>query len=104
MANGKPFHPTSSKKVTHPITPPCCSSTNPREWSFASSCHKEASDERPGSDPAPESRADATGLEVRMSSLQNPLRGQRWIHLFDSLARRKRARRAGTKGRLPLLR
>src|SRR5712672_3459847 len=45
MASGKPFPPTSSKKVTHPITPPCCSSTNTREWSFASSYRKEASDE-----------------------------------------------------------
>src|SRR3979490_102758 len=104
MASGKPFPPTSSKKVTHPITPPCCSSTNTREWSFASLYRKEASDGRPGPDPAPENCEDATGLEGRMSSLQDKLRGKRWVYLFDSLARRKRARRAGTKSWLPLLR
>src|SRR5260370_5010497 len=104
MASGKPFHPTSLKKVTHPITPPCCSSTNTREWSFASSYRKEVSDERPGPNPAPESCERATGLEGRMSGLQNKLRGKRWLYLFDSVARRKRIRRAGTKSWLPLLR
>src|SRR5882757_10126009 len=58
MASGKPFPPTSSKKVTHPITPPCCSSTNTREWSFASSYRKEASDEA-----ASPNHEGATGLE-----------------------------------------
>src|SRR5437899_3200974 len=104
MARGKPFHLTLSKKAIRPITPPCCSSTNPREWSFASSYHKGVSDERPGSDRAPESCADATGLEAWMPGLQNPLRGQGWLYLLDSLARRKRTRRAGAKSRLSLLR
>src|SRR5258707_14491787 len=80
MASGKPFHPT--KKVTHPITPPCCSSTNTREWNFASLYRKEVSDERPRPDPAPESYEGPTGLEGRMSSLQNKLRGKRWVYLL----------------------
>src|SRR4029434_4369089 len=104
MASGRPFHLTSSRKVTRPITPPCCSSTKPREWSFASSYRMGDFDDWPGSDPAPESYADATELEARMPGLQNPLRGQGRLCLFDSLARRKRTRRAGTKSRLPLLR
>jgi hypothetical protein len=45
-------------------------------------------------DPAPESCEGATGLEGRMSSLQNKIRGKRWVYLFDSRARRKRTRRA----------
>src|SRR5258706_10634704 len=97
MASGQPSHLTSHKKVTHPITPPCCSSTNTREWSFASLYRKEVSDERPRPDPAPESYEGPTGLEGRMSSLQNKLRGKRWVYLFDSLARRKWTGRAGTK-------
>src|SRR5258705_3644811 len=102
MARGKPFHPT--KKVTHLYTAQCCSSRNTREWSFASLYRKEVSDERPRPDPAPESCEGATGLEGRMSSLQNKLRGKRWVYLFDSLASRKRTRHAGTKSWLPLLR
>src|SRR5882757_4499565 len=104
MASGKTFPPASLRKVTRPITPLCCSSTNTQEWSFASSYRKEVSDERPGPDPASESCKGATGLEGRLSSLQNKLRGKRWLYLFDSLARRKRTRRAGTKSWLPLLR
>src|SRR3954452_13752965 len=104
MASGKPFHPISSKKLTHPITPPCCSSTNTREWSFASSSRKEAPDERPGPNPPPESCEGATGLEDRMSGLQDKLRGKRWLYLLDPLARRKRTRRAGTQSWLPVLR
>src|SRR5712664_4407656 len=63
--------------MTHPITPPCCSSTNTREWSFASLYRREVSDERPRPDLAPESCEGATRLEGRMSSLQNILRGKR---------------------------
>src|SRR5258706_6231240 len=104
MASGQPSHLTSHKKVTRAITPPCCPSTNTREWSFASLYRKEVSDERPRPDPAPQSCEGATGLEGRMSSLQNKLRGKRWVYLFDSLSSRKRTRHSGTKSWLTLLR
>src|SRR6187399_542140 len=104
MASGKSYHLTSSRKVIPLITLPCCSSTNPREWSFASLYRKEGFDERLGSHSASESCANAPGLEARMPGLQNSLRGERRICLLDPLACRKRTRRAGTQGWLPLLR
>jgi len=55
----------------------------------------------PGSDPAPESRADATDSRFGCPVCKTHFAAKDGYIFFDSLARRKRARRAGTKGRLP---
>ncbi len=83
LKNGewKTIPPDIIKEGDTPDHTPCCSSTNTREWSFASLYRKEVSDERPRPDPAPESCEGATGLEGRMSSLQNKIRGKRWVVL-----------------------